>query len=199
METEIAEEIVEELVELSEESCPHLVDGKCVIASELAGCDVVPWENVCNTCTNCSVPQEENYVTASIAVHIWRKSGDDRRADELMRDFMEAGLFHLGQPEREKKLDKQTVAVSKPLTPGNDFLKFLVDRGAQNFSEDYLQSLQNANSLTKVEWQSNIDIFIDNLTTEARRQKFLRVLLLAVPGNARLGAKKLIDEFLDHH
>lgn len=71
--------------------------GACAIASRLAGRDVVPWENVCETCVACAVPRAENYVTASIATHAWRMAGDEARASELHREFASRQLFSVGR------------------------------------------------------------------------------------------------------
>ena len=82
--------------------CKHRIDTVCAIATELAGRDVVPWENVCQTCTACEVPQAVNYVTASIAAHAWRRdAGDNETAARLHAQFHAQGLFAIGRPAQE--------------------------------------------------------------------------------------------------
>lgn len=76
--------------------------GVCRVASDLAGRNVVPWDNVCETCSGCSVPQQVNYVTASIACYAWTRDADDPQMTKSLRmKFAEQRLFNVGSPPRD--------------------------------------------------------------------------------------------------
>lgn len=85
--------------------CPHLVQERCEIASQLAGRDVVPWENVCETCSTCEAPQQENYVTASIAIHVWDRDGDHATAQAVRDEVQRRGLRGVGRAAPEPTVE----------------------------------------------------------------------------------------------
>lgn len=77
--------------------CQHLIGGQCEIASRLAERPVVPWENVCETCMACTSPYSENYVTASIAIHVWTRAGDHVTAEKVRHRMRRRGLLARGR------------------------------------------------------------------------------------------------------
>lgn len=80
-------------------NCPHLSEsGFCKISSRLAGIPVKPWDKVCDTCSSCLAPQQENYVTASCAIHVHRASNPER-ALELTNELMP--MLVVGRPESQ--------------------------------------------------------------------------------------------------
>lgn len=79
-------------------SCFHVNTlGECAIASNIAGRPVVPWENVCDTCSRCESPRQANYVTASIAVHEWERRGALYTAATLRDRVRREGLLCKGR------------------------------------------------------------------------------------------------------
>jgi len=80
--------------------CEQLTEtGVCKIASYLAGQNVSPRKDACNTCLSCSVPKAVNYVTASIASFHFKDN--KKKHLEVLKDFGEAGYFEIGAKPRK--------------------------------------------------------------------------------------------------
>jgi len=161
--------------------CEHLQNGTCRIATELArGLPVVADPQACAACCNpqhCSVPQTDNWVTASLAIHTHRKAGDAAMVERLSHDL--ADILYRG---------RRVVC-----GPGCHLHRLLLGYGIRPRHDCGCEEHTLEMDRQGAEWcRANVETIVDWLMEEALQRHFLGVFPRVAPGAARTAARKLV-------
>lgn len=142
--------------------CKHLKNGHCEVVSQLVGIDIPILDNECDACNKCLLPQQLNYITASVA---YRNVSNELR-DATLTDWSAKGYFLLGRREK--------IELKLPDGPGTELHKLLKDKGYDiEPGCSCLKTIAKMNS-GGPEWcRNNIKSIVDSIAQEAHRRKII--------------------------